>query len=119
MGALGGRAIFVAWHSPQGIESEEPMYTFSVQGSVLLVAEYKFDNSQPMIIIAALAGLIIVAVAVVALRARMSGAKAKAEKTDLEKTKEEVEDLKDELERAKRRRSFTRRKKPPPRESST
>ena len=119
MGALGGRAIFVAWHSPQGIESKEPTYTFSVQGPVLLVAEYRFDNTTPMIIIAALAGLIIVAVAVVALRARMSGAKAKAEKTDLEKTKAEVEDLKEELNKAKRRRPLTRRKKPPPSESST
>jgi len=113
MGALGGRAMFVAWHSPQGIESKQPTYTFSVQGPVLLVAEYSYDNTQPMIIIAALAGLIIVVVAVVALRARMSGAKAKAEKTDLEKTKEEVEDLKEELEKAKRRRSFRRKKSPP------
>jgi hypothetical protein len=119
MGALGGKAIFVAWHSPQGIESKEPTYTFSVQGPVSLAAEYRFDNTQPMIIIAALAGLIIVAVAVVVLRARMSGAKAKAEKTDLEKTKAEVEDLKEELNKAKRRRSFTRRKKPPPSEPST
>ena len=119
MGALGGRATFVAWHSPQGIESKQPTYTFSVQGPVLLVAEYKFDNTQPMIIIAALAGLIVVAVAVVALRARMSGAKAKAEQTDLEKTKAEVDNLKEELEKAKRRRSFTRRKKPPPSGSST
>jgi hypothetical protein len=119
MGALGGRATFVAWHSPQGIESKEPTYTFSVQGPALLVAEYKFDNSQPMIIIAALAGLIVVAVAGVALRARLSGAKAKAEQTDLEKTKAEVDNLKEELEKAKRRRSFTRRKKPPPHESST
>jgi hypothetical protein len=120
MGALGGKAIFVAWHSPQGIESKQPSFTFSVQGPVLLTAEYRFDNTQPMIMIAALAGLIVVAVAVVALRARMSGAKAKAEETDLEKTKAEVEDLKEELQKAKRRRSLTRRrKKPPPHESST
>ncbi len=119
MGALGGRAMFVAWHSPQGIESKEPTYTFSVQGPVLLSAEYKSDNTQPMIVIAALAGLIVVAVAVVAFRARMSGVKAKVEQTDLEKTKAEVEDLKEELSKAKRRRSLTRRKKPPPSESST
>jgi hypothetical protein len=119
MGALGGRAIFVAWHSPQGIESKQPTYTFNVQGPVLLAAEYRFDNTQPMIIIAALAGLIVVAVAIVGLRARMSGAKAKAEKTDLEKTKAEMEDLKEELQKAKRRRSLTRRKKTPPSGSST
>jgi hypothetical protein len=119
MGLLGGKEVFVAWHSPQGVESRDPTYTFAAQDTKLLTVEWKEDDSQPMIIIAALAGLIIVAVAVVALRARMSGAKAKAEKTDLEKTKAEVEDLKEELNKAKRRRSLTRRKKPPPSESST
>ncbi len=119
-GALGGRAVFVAWHTPQGVESRDATYTFTVQNSVPLVAEWSVDNSQPMTIIAVAAGAIVVLLAVLTLyrTGHLLGAKAKVEQTDLEKAKAEVESLKGELEDARKRR-VTRRKKPPPEESHT
>jgi hypothetical protein len=117
---LGGRAVFVAWHTPQGVESRDATYTFTVQNSVPLVAEWSVDNSQPMTIIAVAAGAIVVLLAVLTLyrTGHLLGAKAKVEPTDLEKAKAEVESLKGELEDARKRR-VTRRKKPPPEEPHT
>lgn len=86
-GALGGRAVFVAWHSPQGVESKDPAYTFTVQDSKPLVAEWSVDNSQPMTIIAVAACAIVVLLAVLTLHrtGHLLGAKAKSEPTELEK----------------------------------
>lgn len=88
-GALGGRAVFVAWHSPQGVESKDPTYAFTVQDSTPLVAEWSVDNSQPMTIIAVAACAIVVLVAVLALyrTGHLLGAKTKSEPTELEKEK--------------------------------
>ena len=122
MGMLGGRAVFVAWRSPQGVESKDPTYTFTVQEPKSLVAEWKTDNSQPMTILAGIAGAIVVLVVIFALyrTGRLSrpsppppAAAAKAEPTELEKTQAEVESLKEELERVKKR-SVRGKKKPPP-----
>jgi hypothetical protein len=88
-GALGGRAVFVAWHSPQGVKSKDPTYTFTVQDSTPLVAEWSVDNSQPMIIIAVAACAIVILLAALTLHrtGHLLSAKAKSEPTELEKTK--------------------------------
>jgi len=111
MGALGGRRMFVAWHSPQGIESREPAFGFAVTEPTSLQTEWRKDESQPMTIIAALA---IIAIAVLVIFGLyMKGAlfrarPAKAELTELdnarielEKAKLEIERLRQELEQAK------------------
>lgn len=119
MGALGGKKVFVAWHGPQGVESKDPTYTFAVQDAKLLKVEWNEDDFQPMTILAGVATAIIVLIAVLVLYStgRLSKPKAKAEPTELDKTKAEVESLKQELEETKRRRLTRRRKRPPPSEA--
>ena len=129
MGMLGGRATFVAWRSPQGVESKNPAYTFTVQEPKSLVAEWNIDNTQPMVILGGIFGAIIVLLVVLALlrSGRLSRPPPPAQPlpppppllteaagpTELEKTQAEVESLREELEEVKKRR-VRRKKKPPP-----
>jgi len=119
MGALGGRMIFAAWRSPQGIESKDPSFTFAVQEPKTLVAEWKTDNSQPMTILAGIAGAIVVLVVIFALyrTGRLSKPPPAppppaAEATELKRARAEIEKLKQELQEMKR--PARRKKKPPP-----
>jgi hypothetical protein len=116
MGALGGRRIFVAWRSPQGVESKEPTFTFSVQQPTTLRAEWRADDSMPITILSALGIIIIAALAVFVLYSRgvFKSKAAKAEPTELEKAKAEIERLKQEQEERPAKRRLARKKKPPP-----
>lgn len=127
MGALGGRALFDGWLGPAGVESKSPTYAFAVQEPMSLLAMWKTDTSQPMTILAGIAGAIVVLVVIFALyrTGRLSrpsppppAAAAKAEATELEKIQAEVESLKEELERVKKR-SVRGKKKPPPAKTET
>jgi hypothetical protein len=116
MGMLGGRAVFVAWRSPQGIESKDPTFTFSVQQPTTLRAEWRADDSMPITILSALGIIIIAALAVFVLYSRgvFRSKAAKAEPTELEKAKAEIERLKQEQEERPAKRRLARKKKPPP-----
>lgn len=82
MGMLGGKSVFVAWRSPQGAESRDPTFTFTVQGPIAFQAEWKTDNSQPMTILAGMAVVIVIVVLVLALyrTGRLSRARAPSSK---------------------------------------
>jgi nucleoid-associated protein YgaU len=116
MGALGGRRIFVAWRSPQGIESKDPTFTFAVQQPTTLRAGWRADDSMPITILSALGIIIIAALAVFVLYSRgvFKSKAAKAEPTELEKAKAEIERLKQEQEERPAKRRPVRKKKPPP-----
>ena len=124
MGALGGKEVFVAWRSPRGVESREPTFSFAVQDQASLQAQWRTDNSQPMTIIAGIAGAIVVFLLVFALyrTGRLfrktpptPPTEVKAGPTELEKVKAEIESLKGELEEAKRR-PVKKKMKPAPEE---
>jgi len=123
MGALGGRRIFAAWRSPQGIESKDPTFTFAVQQPTTLRAEWRADDSMPITILSALGIIIIAVLAVFVLYSRgvFRSKAAKAELTELEKAKAEIERLKQEQEEMKRpaKRRLARKKKPPPAKTET
>jgi hypothetical protein len=58
MGALGGKEVFVAWHSAKGIESRDPTFAFAVEEPTKLRAEWKEDYTLPTIIAVILVVLI-------------------------------------------------------------
>lgn len=58
VGALGGKMVFVAWHSLRGIESQTPKFTFMVEEPVTFRAEWRTNYSQPMALVAVVAALI-------------------------------------------------------------
>jgi hypothetical protein len=59
VGAVGGKMVFVAWHSLRGIESQTPKFTFAVEEPVILRAEWRTDYTQPIAIITIVAAVII------------------------------------------------------------
>jgi len=59
VGALGGKMVFVAWHSLRGTESQTPKFTFVVEEPVILRAEWRTDYTQPIAIIAIVAVVIV------------------------------------------------------------
>jgi hypothetical protein len=67
MGALGSKEVFVAWHSPRGVESRDSTYAFTVQDAASLQAQWTTDNSQPMTILGALVVAVVVVLVILAL----------------------------------------------------
>jgi hypothetical protein len=47
-GAWGGKRVFTAWRSEEGLESRNPAYTFEVDGAKNFKAEWEIDDSKPM-----------------------------------------------------------------------
>ncbi len=62
-GAWGGKRVFTAWYSGEGLESRTPTYVFRVEGAKNLRAEWRIDDSKPMMYLYILIAVIVVAVA--------------------------------------------------------
>ena len=70
MGALGGKEVFAAWRSGNGVVSKSPTYTFSVDEPVALRAEWRQDTFQPIAILGALIFAVAAALVVFLLYSR-------------------------------------------------
>ena len=126
-GALGGKRIFVAWHGPAGVGSDQPTFTFVVHEPMTLEAEWRTEDSQPITILSALA-IVTVAVLVAFLLYRtgylsrfLKRPEAKQpplEPSELEKAKAEIEALRGEMEELKKK-PPKKRKRPAPEEAAS
>lgn len=115
-GALGGKRVFVGWRSDTGVQSSLPTFAFVVEEPTTLRAEWRADDWMPITILSALGIIIIAALAVFVLYSRgvFKSKAAKAEPTELEKAKAEIERLKQEQEERPAKRRPVRKKKPLP-----
>lgn len=95
-GALGGKRVFNGWYSEKGLESKNPVFKFTVEEPKNLQAEWRIDESKPIILILALIILITVVLGFTLykkpkLLSRLKVGKSEAE--ELAKLKNEVEKL--------------------------
>gem|GEM_PF-1633358 len=61
-GAWGGKRVFTAWYSGEGLESRSPTYVFTVEEPKNLRAEWKIDESKPMMYLYILITVVVAAI---------------------------------------------------------
>jgi hypothetical protein len=66
-GAWGGVRVFAGWFSEEGLESRSPTYTFTVESAKNFHAEWKIDDSKPIMYLWILIIVVIGAVAAIAV----------------------------------------------------
>jgi hypothetical protein len=101
MGTLGGKMVFNGWYSEKGLESKDATFKFIVEEPKNLKAEWKIDESKPIIIVLTLIALIIIALFFVFYKKPILIKRLKSvkpENEELAKLKAEVEKLKKIIE---------------------